>query len=92
MFISREGWNIFPPSISWVKEVEIISNHCNIKLLFRFINRVDKDYRNNKTARDNPVDQQDSDTSKDIKKGMDKFEAKIKAGEAPAADATRSDE
>jgi hypothetical protein len=47
---------------------------------------VDKDYRNSKTSRDNPVDEQDSDTSKDIKKGMDKFEAKIKAGEAPIED------
>jgi hypothetical protein len=53
---------------------------------------VDKNYRNSKTARDNPVDEQDSDTSKDIKKGMDKIEAKIKAGEAPAGDTTRSDE
>jgi hypothetical protein len=53
---------------------------------------MDKDYRNNKTTRDNPVDEQDSATSRDIKKGMDKFEAKIKAGEAPAGDATRSDE
>jgi hypothetical protein len=56
-------------------------NHRNIKLLFRFTNRVDKDYGTSKTARDNAIDQQDSDTSKDIKKGMDKFEAKIKAGE-----------
>jgi hypothetical protein len=46
---------------------------------------VDKDYGTSKTARDNPVDQQDSDTSKDIKKGMDKFEAKIKAGERQQA-------
>jgi hypothetical protein len=56
-------------------------NYCNIKLLFRFTNRVDKDYGISKTARDNPVNEQDSDTSKDIKKGMDKFEAKIKAGQ-----------
>jgi hypothetical protein len=53
---------------------------------------VDKDYGTSKTARDNPIDEQDSDTSKDIKKGMDKFEAKTKAGEAPAGDSTRSDE
>jgi hypothetical protein len=54
---------------------------------------VDKDYGTSKTARDSPVNEQDSDTSKDIKKGMDKFEVKIKkAGQAPAGDATRSDE
>jgi hypothetical protein len=68
-------------------------NYCNIKLLFRFINRVEKDYGTNKTAKDNPIEEQDSDTNKDIKKRMDKFEAKIKeGGEAPAGDATRSDE
>jgi hypothetical protein len=53
---------------------------------------VEKDYGTDKTAKDNPTDEQDSDTNKDIKKRMDKFEAKIKAGEAPAGDATRSDE
>jgi hypothetical protein len=54
---------------------------------------MDKDYEKNKTARDNSVDEQKSDnTSKDIKKGMDKYEAKIKSGEAPAGDATSSDE
>jgi hypothetical protein len=53
---------------------------------------VDKDYRTSKTARYNRVDEQDSDTNKDIKKGMDKFEAKIKAREPPAGDTTRSDE
>jgi hypothetical protein len=41
---------------------------------------VDKDYRTSKTARDNPLDELDSDTGKDIKRGMNKFEAKIKAG------------
>jgi hypothetical protein len=45
---------------------------------------VDKDYENSKTARDNSVDEQKSDTSKDIKKGMDRYEAKMKSGEAPA--------
>jgi hypothetical protein len=53
---------------------------------------VDKDNRNNKTAGDNLVDKRKSDTSKDIKNGMDRFEAKIKSEEAPAGDATRSDE
>lgn len=68
-------------------------NYCNIKLLSRFTNRVEKDYGTNKTARDNPIEEQDSDTNKDIKKRMDKFEANIKeGGEAPAGDATRSDE
>ena len=34
-----------------------------------------------------------SDTGKDIKKGMDRYEAKIKSGEVPAAgDSTRSEE
>ena len=31
-----------------------------------------------------------SDTGKDIKKGMDRYEAKIKSGKTPAADASRS--
>jgi hypothetical protein len=54
---------------------------------------VDKDNRNNKTAADNLVHERKSDnTSKYIKNGMDRFEAKIKSGEAPAGDATRSDE
>jgi hypothetical protein len=53
---------------------------------------MDKDYENNKTARDNSVDEQKSDTSKDIKKWMDRYEVKIKSGEAPAGDATSSDE
>jgi hypothetical protein len=53
---------------------------------------VDKDYENNKSAEDNSVDELNSDTSKDIKKGMDRYEAKIKSGEAPAGDATSSDE
>jgi hypothetical protein len=56
---------------------------------------MDKDYKNNnnnKTAGDNSVDEPKSDTSKDIKKGMDRYEAKIKSGEAPTGDVTRSDE
>lgn len=51
-----------------------------------------KDYEKNKTVRDRSDDEQKSDTSKDIKKGMDTYEAKIKSGEAPAGDATNSDE
>lgn len=53
---------------------------------------MEKDYGTDKTARDNTIDKKDSDANKDIKKRMDKYEAKIKAGEAPAGDATRSDE
>ena len=53
---------------------------------------MDKDYEKNKTAGDSSDDEQISDTSKDIKKGMDRYEAKIKSGEAPAGDATRSEE
>ena len=53
---------------------------------------MDKDLENSKTESDNSVDEQKSDTSKDIKKGMDRYEAKIKSGEAPAGDATSSDE
>jgi hypothetical protein len=67
-------------------------SHCNIKLLFRSTNRVDKDNANNETARDNSIDKRKSDTSKDIKNEMDSFEANIKSGEAPAGDPTRSDE
>ncbi len=51
-----------------------------------------KDYEKNKTVRDRSDDEQKSDTSKDIKKGMDTYEAKINSGEAPAGDATSSDE
>jgi hypothetical protein len=52
-----------------------------------------KDYRNNKTAKDNSVDERKlHNTSKDIKNGMDRYESKIKSGEAPAGDTTRSDE
>jgi hypothetical protein len=54
---------------------------------------MDKDYENNnKSAEDNSVDELNLDTSKDIKKGMDRYEAKIKSGEAPAGEATSSDE
>jgi hypothetical protein len=57
---------------------------------------MDKDQENNnnynKTAEDNSGDELKSDTSKDIKKGMDRYEAKIKSEETPAGDATRSDE
>ena len=53
---------------------------------------MDKDYKNTKTARDSSVSEQKSDTGKDIKKSMDRYEAKIKSGEAPAGDATSSDE
>jgi hypothetical protein len=78
--------------ISLANEVEAIS-HCNVKLLFRSSNIVDKDNeKNNNTTGDNSVEERKSDTSKDIKKGMDRFEEKIKTGEAPAGDATRSDE
>jgi hypothetical protein len=31
-------------------------------------------------------------TGKDIKKGMDKYKAKMKSGEAPKGDSTRSEE
>ena len=53
---------------------------------------MDKDYQHEKTARGKSVKEQKSDTGKDIKKRMDIFEQKIKSGEAPAGDATRSDE
>lgn len=67
-------------------------SHCNIQVLFWLNNGMDKDYENSKTTRDNSVDEQKSDTSKDIKKGMNMYEAKIKSGDAPAGDATSSDE
>ena len=54
---------------------------------------MDKDNRANETAEDNQSEKENSDTNKDIKKRMDEYEAKIKAGgEAPEGDATRSDE
>jgi hypothetical protein len=55
-------------------------------------NNSNSNNNNNKTAGDNSVDEPKSNTSKDIKKGMDRCEAKIKSGEAPTGDATRSDE
>jgi hypothetical protein len=52
-----------------------------------------KDSENNKTKRHNSInDEQESDIGKNIKKGMDRFEEKIRSGEAPAGDATRSEE
>ena len=74
-------------------DVEAIS-HCKIKLLFRFTNRMEKDNGNNNktTKEDSSIDERKLDTSKDIKKRMDKFEEKIKSQEAPVGDATRSDE
>ena len=43
------------------------------------MNKGYKNNNNNKTAGDNSVDEPNSDTSKDIKKGMDRYEAKIKS-------------
>jgi hypothetical protein len=67
-------------------------SHCNIQLLFWLNNGMDKDYEKNKAARGSSLYEQESDTSKDIKKGMDRYEGKIKSGEAPGGDATSSDE
>jgi len=53
---------------------------------------MNKDNETDKTTRDNPIDEQDLDTNKDIKKRIDKYETKLKAGETPEGDATRSDE
>ena len=53
---------------------------------------MEKDAQNNNTAGDNLVNKQKSDINKDIKKGMDRYEEKIKSTEAPEGDATRSDE
>jgi hypothetical protein len=93
-FICREGWEglYFLKFYELMKQKSTIS-HCNIKLLVRSTNRVDKDSGNNKTAEDNSVDKRKShNIGEDIKKGMDRFEAKIKSGETPAGDATRSEE
>jgi hypothetical protein len=94
-FICSEGWEglYFLKFYELMKQKSSIS-HCNIKLLVRSTNRVDKDNSgNNKTAEDNSVDKRKShNTGEDIKKGMDRFEMKIKSGEAPAGDATRSEE
>jgi hypothetical protein len=55
---------------------------------------MDKDYVDDKKAvEDNSFDERkSSDASKNIKKDMDRFEEKIKSGDAPAGDATRSEE
>jgi hypothetical protein len=48
---------------------------------------------NEKTVEDSSVDKlESSDVGKDIKKEMHRYEAKIKSGEAPAGDASRSEE
>jgi hypothetical protein len=93
-FICREGLEglYFLTFYELMKQKSTIS-HCNVKLLVRSTNIVDKDSGNNKTAEDNSVDKQKSrNTSEDIKKGMDRFETKIKSGKTPAGDATRSEE
>ena len=41
---------------------------------------------------DNESESEANTTGKDIKKGMDKYEAKMKSGEAPTGDSTRSEE
>jgi hypothetical protein len=39
------------------------------------------------------LEEEENTTGKDIKKGMDKYEAKIRSGEeSPAGDSTRSEE
>ncbi len=55
---------------------------------------MDKDHVDNKKAvKDISVDERkSSDAIKDIKKEMDRYEEKIKSGEAPAGDSTRSEE
>jgi hypothetical protein len=55
---------------------------------------MDKDHIDNKkAAKDTSLDERkSSDAIKDIKKEMDMFEKKIKSGEAPAGDSTRSEE
>ena len=55
---------------------------------------MDKDYVDNKKAvEENSVNERrSSDASKDIKREMHRFEEKIKSGEAPAGDTTRSEE
>ena len=60
-----------------------------------------KDGNNNKSTeedfKNNSIDNESESaaantTGKDIKKGMDKYEAKIKSGEASIGDSTRSEE
>ena len=48
--------------------------------------------KENNEDRDEEAQAAISDTGKNIKKGMDRYEEKIKSGEAPAGDATSSDE
>jgi hypothetical protein len=50
----------------------------------------EEDYKNNSI--DNESESAANTTGKDIKKGMDKYEAKIKSGEASIGDSTRSEE
>ena len=74
--------------------METIS-HCNIHLVFWFTNRVDKDsVDNKKVVEDDSVDERkSSDASKDIKKETQRYEEKIRSGEAPVGgDSTGSEE
>jgi hypothetical protein len=50
----------------------------------------EEDYKNNSI--DNESESAANTTGTDIKKGMDKYEAKIKSGEASIGDSTRSEE
>jgi hypothetical protein len=50
----------------------------------------EEDYKNNSI--DNESESAANTTGTDIKKGMDKYEAKIKSGEVPVGDATSSEE
>jgi hypothetical protein len=54
-----------------------------------------EEYITNKTAENsnNSADEQESaDIGKDIKKRMERYEAKIKSGDPPAGDSSRSEE
>ena len=57
---------------------------------------MDKDYQKDKTARDESLEERKSGAGNDIKKRMDRYEARIKSaakGEAPpAGDPMRSEE
>ena len=68
--------------------------HCNIQLVFWFTNGMDQDsVDNEKAMEDNSVDERkSSDAIKDIKKEMHRYEEKMKSGETPAGDTTRSEE
>ena len=93
MFSCCEGWE----DLLSFKFLQLMKRKPSVTVILNYFFDLVTEWtktmkKNNNTTGDNSVEEGKSDTSKNIKKGMDRFEEKIKTGEAPAGDATRSDE